>query len=127
MRRIKSTPHNGGDRRSWKKDPELQVSCYKNHSGHYDVYGRMFWLKPSPTITTRFNSLSNGRYGHPEQNRAISLREGATLQSFPLSYNFYSKNQGTIAKMIGNAVPPLLAKEIAKSFILHLLQVYHQS
>ena len=118
LRRIQATPHNGGDRRAWKNDTELQVNCYKEHEGHYDVYGRMHWNKPSPTITTRFNSLSNGRYGHPEQNRAISLREGATLQSFPLEYNFYSSSQGTIAKMIGNAVPPLLAKEIAKSLIL---------
>ena len=118
LKRIQATPHNGGDRRAWKNNVELQVNCYKNHDGHYDVYGRMHWNKPSPTITTRFNSLSNGRYGHPEQNRAISLREGATLQSFPLDYNFYSNSQGIVAKMIGNAVPPLLAKEIVKSLIL---------
>ena len=114
LRRIQSTPHNGGGRLNWN-DNELQVDCYTRHKGHTDVYGRMFWEKPSPTITTRFNSLSNGRYGHPEQNRAISLREGATLQSFPENYVFYSENQGTIAKMIGNAVPPILAKAIAES------------
>lgn len=121
LKRIRSTPHNGGDRRAWKNSPELQVNCYKNHTGHYDVYGRMHWDKPAPAITTRFDSYSNGRYGHPEQDRAISLREGATLQSFPLDYVFYSKSQGTIAKMIGNAVPPLLAKriglELIKSFL----------
>lgn len=110
MKRILSTDHDGGDRRAWPK--ELQPACYQNHTGHYDVYGRMYWDKPSPAITTRFVSYSNGRYGHPEQNRAISLREGATLQSFPLEYKFYSENQGTIAKMIGNAVPPKLAKAI---------------
>jgi DNA (cytosine-5)-methyltransferase 1 len=77
----------------------------------------MYWNKPAPTITTRFDSLSNGRYGHPEQNRAISLREGATLQSFPLDYKFYASNKNTIAKMIGNAVPPELANKIANVFI----------
>lgn len=117
LKRIKKTPHNGGDRRSWKNDFNLMVNCYKNHEGHYDVYGRMKWDKPSPTITTRFVSYSNGRYGHPEQDRAISLREGATLQSFPLDYIFYSSNQGSIAKMIGNAVPPELAKKIGKCII----------
>jgi len=111
MERILSTDHDGGDRRGWPK--KLQPDCYKDHDGHYDVYGRMFWEKPAPTITTRFVSYSNGRYGHPVQNRAISLREGAALQSFPLDYKFYSDSQGTIAKMIGNAVPPELAKQIA--------------
>jgi len=114
LRRIRVTPHNGGGRLSWK-DPALQLPCYKNHNGHTDVYGRMAWEGPSPTITTRFISYSNGRYGHPEQDRAISLREGATLQSFPEDYIFYSESQGTIAKMIGNAVPPLLAKAIGES------------
>lgn len=115
--RIKNTPHNGGDRRSWKDNKKLQLDCYKVHEGHTDVYGRMSWDKPSPAITTRFVSLSNGRYGHPEQDRAISMREGATLQSFPDDFIFYGKNQGVIAKMIGNAVPPKLAKAIGQVFI----------
>jgi len=75
----------------------------------------MSWDKPAPTITTRFNSLSNGRFGHPEENRALSLREGATLQTFPKSYDFKEKSMGKVAKHIGNAVPPELAKRIAKS------------
>jgi DNA (cytosine-5)-methyltransferase 1 len=112
-RRLLSVPKDGGSRISWTKD--LQLACYKYHDGHTDVYGRMSWGKPSPTITTRFCSLSNGRYGHPEQLRAISLREGATLQSFPEDYIFYSQSQGAIAKMIGNAVPPLLAKAIGNA------------
>lgn len=116
LKRIKSTPRNGGGRLDWQ-DKSLQPACYKNHDGHTDVYGRMYWDKPSPTITTRFVSYSNGRYGHPEQDRAISLREGATLQSFPENFVFYSNSQGTVAKMIGNAVPPLLAKSIAESLI----------
>ncbi len=113
MKRMLATRHNGGGRLDWK-GTSIDVDCYKEHNGHTDVYGRMYWDKPSPTITTRFISYSNGRYGHPEQNRAISLREGATLQSFPDDYVFCSNSQGTIAKMIGNAVPPLLAKAIGK-------------
>ncbi len=117
LKRIKLTPKNGGGRTSWASIKELQLDCYKDHHGHTDVYGRMFWDKPSPTITTRFDSLSNGRYGHPDQDRAISLREGATLQSFPLSYKFCSKDKNTTAKMIGNAVPPKLACRIAKNIL----------
>jgi DNA (cytosine-5)-methyltransferase 1 len=116
MKRIRLTPPDGGSRKSWDNN-ELQLECYKHHNGHTDVYGRMSWEKPSPTITTRFDSLSNGRYGHPEQDRAISLREGATLQSFPEDYVFHSNSQVNIAKMIGNAVPPLLAKTIAESLL----------
>ena len=115
--RLAEVPLNGGSRVAWKDT--MQLNCYKTHKGHTDVYGRMSWDKPSPTITTRFCSISNGRYGHPEQLRAISLREGATLQSFPEDYIFHSKSQGTIAKMIGNAVPPLLAKVIAETIKLY--------
>lgn len=115
LERIQKTKWNGGDRRAWPE--HLQLECYKSHDGHYDVYGRMFWNKPAPTITTKFNSISNGRYGHPEQDRAISLREGAVLQSFPLDYKFYSESQGKIAKMIGNAVPPELARRIGMQFL----------
>ena len=115
--RIKNTPKNGGDRRHWKNQSNLQLKCYKNHTGHYDVYGRMSWNKPAPTITTRFRYTSNGRYGHPEQDRAISIREGATLQSFPLNYYFYSMSLDSIARMIGNAVPPELARRIGITFL----------
>jgi DNA (cytosine-5)-methyltransferase 1 len=115
LQRLQLVPSDGGSRESWSS--ELQLECYKEHDGHTDVYGRMYWNKPAPTITTRFCSISNGRYGHPEQLRAISLREGATLQSFPEDYCFYSQSQGVIAKMIGNAVPPLLAKAIGETLI----------
>jgi DNA (cytosine-5)-methyltransferase 1 len=117
LRRVKKTPKNGGSRKAWEKDNELQLECYKTHDGHYDVYGRLFWNKPSPTITTRFIYTSTGRYSHPEQNRALSLREGATLQSFPLTYKFHSTSPGIIATMIGNAVPPKLAEAIGKSIL----------
>ncbi len=111
--RIQSTSHNGGNRLEWKDNPQLQLKCYEGKDTTFpDVYGRMFWDQPSPTITTKFHSLTNGRFGHPEQDRALSLREGATLQSFPKTYKFYSQNYGVIAKMIGNAVPPELANMI---------------
>lgn len=114
LKRIKNTPVDGGTRLAWANDEQLQLDCYKTHDGHTDVYGRMFWDKPSPTITTKFRYTSTGRYSHPEQNRAISLREGATLQSFPLNYIFYSDSQNDIARMIGNAVPPKLAHSVAE-------------
>lgn len=115
--RLSEVPLDGGSRSSWRRS--LQLECYKHHTGHTDVYGRMKWDKPSPTITTRFCSISNGRYGHPDQLRAISLREGATLQSFPENYIFYSQSQAIITRMIGNAVPPLLAKAIAETIKLY--------
>ena len=119
LERARNTPTDGGNRLAWAKNDALQLECYKNHEGHYDVYGRMFWNKPAPTLTTRFLYTSTGRYTHPEQDRGISLREGATLQSFPLNYRFYSTNQGVIATMIGNAVPPKLAKAIGQSLKEH--------
>jgi len=119
MKRIKATTQNGGSRTSWSKD--LWLNCHldengKPKAGHSDVYGRMSWGKPSPTLTTKFNSITTGRYGHPEQDRAISLREGALIQSFPKNYIFYGSMQ-SMAKQIGNAVPPKMAQEFGKYFI----------
>ena len=112
QKRIKATPHSGGDRRSWPSD--LVLDCHSNgHTGHTDVYGRMAWDKEAPTLTARCYSLSNGRYGHPEQDRAISLREAAALQSFDDKYVFYG-NMVSIGKQIGNAVPVKMAQELAK-------------
>ena len=122
LQRIQSTSHNGGNRLEWKNNENLQLKCYKGKDSTFsDVYGRIYWDTPSPTITTKFHSLTNGRFGHPEQDRALSLREGALLQSFPFSYTFYSDSMGIIARMIGNAVPPQLAKCIAKSLIENYL------
>ena len=96
---------------------DLSLACHrrleaKGKRGFGDVYTRMRPDKPSPTITTRFHSVSNGRFGHyvPQQIRAISLREGAALQSFGDDYRFYGTGMDSIARMIGNAVPPVLAK-----------------
>ena len=77
----------------------------------------MWWDKPSPTITTRFNSLSNGRFGHPEEDREISLREGAVLQSIPKTYVFKANSIANVAKMIGNAVPPKYATAIGMAIV----------
>jgi DNA (cytosine-5)-methyltransferase 1 len=119
LERVRKTPQDGGSRKAWAKNKKLQLECYKKHKGHTDVYGRLFWKKPAPTITTRFLYTSTGRYTHPEQDRALSLREGATLQSFPIEYKFISNSQGLIATMIGNAVPPKLAEAVGLSIIEH--------
>lgn len=116
--RIQHTSKNGGTRLEWKDDPELQLPCYVGKDDTFpDVYGRMFWDKPSPTITTKFHSITNGRFGHPEQDRALSIREGALLQSFHKKYRFYSNRIAVMAKMIGNAVPPELAKSVGRTFL----------
>ena len=113
LRRIRMTPHDGGGRFGWKDVPELQLDAYQGKDKNFkDVYGRIRWDAPAPTITTRFNSLSNGRFGHPEEDRALSLREGACLQTFPKSYRFFGTSRNAVARQIGNAVPPLLAEHI---------------
>jgi DNA (cytosine-5)-methyltransferase 1 len=118
LRRITRTSHDGGTRMDWKNIRRLQLDCYIGKDSTFpDVYGRMYWDQPAPTITTKFHSISNGRFGHPEQNRGISLREGALLQSFPKKYKFYSDSLVVVARMIGNAVPPELSKSIAKAII----------
>ena len=115
-KRIRKTPTDGGTRISWKDDPELQIDAYRGKDNIFkDVYGRMFWEKPAPTITTRFNSLSNGRFGHPDEPRAISLREGATLQTFSKTHIFGCLSEASLARLIGNAVPPELARRIGNS------------
>ena len=116
LSRIKLTPKNGGDRRSWPA--RLQLECHKgNYDGHTDVYGRMWWDRAAPALTCRCGSLSNGRYGHPHQNRAISLREAASLQSFPDDYVFYGGSIGHLSGQIGNAVPVRLAEALAHHMI----------
>lgn len=123
LRRIRrSRP--GGTWRDWPR--ELVAGCHKTKTGktYKSVYGRMEWDQPSPTITTQFFGFGNGRFGHPEQDRAISLREGAILQSFPTDYKFVPPGGEycfkTIGRLIGNAVPVRLGKVIGKSIRLHL-------
>jgi len=118
IERFAVTPKDGGTRLSYVHNEELAPKCHKGKiDGFKDVYGRMWWDKPSPTITTKFFSISNGRFGHPEENRAISLREGAVLQSFPKNYIFRTTSIANTARMIGNAVPPEYAKAIGKAII----------
>ncbi len=114
----------GGSWRDW--EDELVADCHKATTGrgYASVYGRMEWEAPSPTITTQFFGFGNGRFGHPEQDRAISLREGAILQSFPSDYAFVKPEDPVqfkkLGRMIGNAVPVLLARAIARSIKRHL-------
>lgn len=112
---------------SWKNWPkELVADCHKRKTGktYPGVYGRMNWDKPSPTITTQFYGFGNGRFGHPEQNRAISLREGAILQSFPEDYQFTAPDEPIkkkiLGRLIGNAVPVKLGEVIGKSILEHV-------
>jgi DNA (cytosine-5)-methyltransferase 1 len=101
-------------------DKKYLLSCYLNHDGHKDVYSRMYWDKPAPTLTCKCTSISNGRFGHPEQDRAISLREAAILQTLD-DYKFKKPiNFVEISRQIGNAVPPKFAEKIAQ-FILELV------
>lgn len=114
----------GGTWRDW--DEELRLECHKKDSGktYSSVYGRMRWNEPSPTITTQFYNYWTGRFGHPEQDRALSLREGAILQTFPKDYKFYSNwsqiSLDTIGRHIGNAVPVDLGKVVGISIKNHL-------
>lgn len=119
LKRMAITPHDGGGRTSWPE--ELVLECHKKVTGYKDVYGRMKWDAPSPTITGGCVMISKGRFGHPEQDRAISLREAARLQTFPDDYKF-AGNTGKIAAQLGNAVPPLLAKRIADTLALYILE-----
>lgn len=118
LRRIRASLPGG----SWLDWPEeLIASCHKKITGktYPSVYGRMSWDKPSPTITTQCNGFGNGRFGHPEQDRAISLREAAMLQSFPSNYRFLPSGEkssiASLAKMIGNAVPVRLGQIVGDS------------
>jgi DNA (cytosine-5)-methyltransferase 1 len=114
----------GGTWKDW--DEELRLSCHKKDTGkgYGAVYGRMEWNKPAPTITTQFYGYGNGRFGHPDQNRAISLREGALLQSFPETYQFFDDNNPQTNKKlgvhIGNAVPVELGRAIGESILKHI-------
>jgi DNA (cytosine-5)-methyltransferase 1 len=108
----------GEDRMHWPE--HLKLKCHSNgYGGHTDVYGRMRWDAPATGLTTRCVSLSNGRFGHPTQNRAISIREAACLQTFPRDFIF----EGSLAEMarqIGNAVPVILAERFGRNFVDHL-------
>lgn len=113
IKRIKATPE-GGSRLDWPD--ELWLDCHKKHNGHSDVYGRLSYSRPASALTTKCISYSNGRFGHPTENRAISVREAACLQTFPRDYRFRGSMLSK-AKQVGNAVPPLMAEKFGGKFI----------
>ncbi|MFN7499472.1 MAG: DNA cytosine methyltransferase [Dolichospermum sp.] len=123
LKRIQASKP-GGTWRDWP--PELIAKCHTKKSGksYPSVYGRMEWDKPSPTITTQCFGFGNGRFGHPEQHRAITLREAALLQTFPENYQFIAPNEDlaaiSIGRLIGNAVPVKLGEVIGRSILEHL-------
>jgi len=125
LKRIRNTKEGGGWK-SWSQD--LVLDCFKKPSGktYGSVYGRMKWNEPAPTMTTHCTGLGNGRFGHPEQDRAITLREAALFQTFPAEYKFYETidkfHSSIICRQIGNAVPPKLGQVIAKSIKEHLIK-----
>ncbi len=125
-KRIKAT-NEGGSWKDW--DKSLWLECHKKESGKSfrSVYGRMKWNDVAPTMTTYCTGLGNGRFGHPEQDRAITLREAALFQSFPESYDFIDPtlpmSSPVIARQIGNAVPVGLGVAIAKSIKRHIEKI----
>lgn len=124
LKRIRQSTA-GGSWRDWGED--IKLSCHKKDSGktYPSVYGRMKWNDLAPTITTQFYNIGTGRFGHPEQDRALSLREGALLQTFPSKYKFCNARKplplSILARHIGNAVPVKLGYIIGKSIVNHLI------
>lgn len=123
LQRIRASIPGG----TWRDWPEkLRCPCHQKESGqtYSSVYGRMTWEQIGPTITTQFYNYGTGRYGHPEQDRALSLREGALLQTFPMDYNFINPDApfvfSDIARHIGNAVPVRLGEVIGLTIAQHL-------
>lgn len=124
-KRIQATPKDGGTQKSWSND--LLLDCHKKDTGKsfaISVYGRMWWDKPASTMTTQCIGLGNGRFGHPEQDRAISLREAARIQTFPDNYTFFDAGSemsvGAVAKFIGNAVPVRLGEVLGNTIREHV-------
>ena len=117
MKRLRATPEGG----SWTDWPRhLVPQCHKDGAGGYsDVYGRMLWDAPATALTTRCISYSNGRFGHPDQHRAISVREAASLQTFPASFTF-TGSLNAQARQVGNAVPVLLSQRFGEHLANHI-------
>lgn len=121
---IRRIPKDGGSRTALPAKDQLE--CHQKFNGFKDVYGRMAWRKPAPTITGGCINPSKGRYIHPAENRAITLREAALLQRFPVSYLFkMSKGRYSVAQLIGNAFPPKFAEHHARSIYRHLKKSLH--
>lgn len=119
-RRLRASKPGG----TWLDWPvALRAKCHRRKTGSSfgNVYARMSWNEPSPTITTLAHSFGSGRFGHPEQNRSLTLREAALLQSFPRKYRFVPPREKVrfihVGRLIGNAVPPLLARAIGRELV----------
>lgn len=120
LKRLQFIPQDGGSRHALP--PELELACHKGRKNDFpDVYGRMKWDGVAPTLTTGCTDVTKGRYVHPRDNRAITLREAALLQTFPIHYQFHG-NPGQIARQIGNAVPVSMIRTLAPSLKLCLLR-----
>ncbi len=123
LERIRAS-NPGGTWRDW--DETLRAKCHQEATGktYASVYGRMSWDDLAPTVTTQYYGFGNGRFGHPDQDRAISVREGAVLQSFPKTYKFVREGEPihnkTIGRLVGNAVPVELSKAIGMSLAAHV-------
>jgi DNA (cytosine-5)-methyltransferase 1 len=123
IKRIKASKP-GGTWEDWPR--ELIAKCHTVEKGKTfrSVYGRMKWDAPAPTMTTLCFGFGNGRFGHPEQDRAISLREASILQSFPPDYQFTEAEKDInfkgVGRMIGNAVPPALGAAIGAAIASHV-------
>jgi DNA (cytosine-5)-methyltransferase 1 len=123
LERIRKSKPGG----TWNDWPvALRAPCHQSDSGasYKSVYARMTWDAPSPTMTTQCFNFGTGRFGHPEQDRAISLREAAILQSFPQDYQFVPPDAevhfSTVGRMIGNAVPPKLGEMVGRVVLAHI-------
>ncbi len=115
---LNAIPPDGGSR-SDVTDESLYLECHKGRPKvHKDVFGRLAWKQPSPTLTCRCTDIYCGRFAHPEQHRGLSLREAAALQTFPDTYKFYGTSLFHMARQVGNAVPVELAKRLGRAIIL---------
>jgi len=128
LKLIREIPKDGGSRSDLPKS--RQLPCHKRSNGFKDIYGRMAWDAPSPTITGGCFNPSKGRFLHPRDNRAITLREAAILQSFPRRYRFpVEASKESVALMIGNALPPTFirrhANQISKSLKVAAMKSGH--
>lgn len=112
---IKSVPHDGGNRPAG-----IGPKCLDKTKGFSDVYGRLFWDKPAITITHYARNPASGRYTHPEQDRGLTAREAALLQSFPIGFEFKGKSDD-IYRQIGEAVPPMLSTAVAVDILIELI------
>lgn len=119
QKRIALIPPGGGFE---SLPPELRAACHRGGAakiGHRNVYGRLHPDRPAVTITARFDSFTRGQFAHPWEDRNITLREGARLQSFPDDHLFFG-TQEEVAALIGNAIPPKMAHGLGKQLAAHL-------